>query len=337
MTKISSCRKVTYLILIGLLLCNLTGCMLLPKEEELKKVSFVKSDILDEYSFVTVERMDLEKSLNISCVYRQMQEEYLSFHVDDKEVEGVYVKIGDSVKKGSLLASLRVDELKDEINALEDSIEQIKHSISELKLKAKYDKEYVELEYKYSHLSKVEREQKILEIDDNLKSQLEGKENEITIKNLRLKEKQEILVGSKILAPIDGVVSYIMEDLENSKSQDNLAVIKMLNPEKCAFEIYNEGDASYLKVGEEYKVESEGITYEGTILPLESKKQSFLYLQPKETFTNMEVGQQGQINFVVESRKNVLALPNNVVHKAENYYFVYVIDEENIKRIKRWK
>ncbi len=332
-TRTNIFRRIICSILIGLFLCNLTGCMLLPKEEEERKVSFVKADELEQYSFISPERMDMEKNLDIPCVYRELEEELMSFKQGNQVVEDVFVEIGDAVTKGTLLASLRTADLDEEIKSLEESIKQIEQSVEQLKLAAESEKKYIELDYKYSKISKVERKQRVATIEDNLKINLEAKEDEMYIQNLRLKEKQEIMAGSRIYAPMDGVISYVKTELKESISQDNEAVIKMINPEKCAFEIFVTEESKYLKEGQTYTVDCDGGSYQGTIMPLTEKDPSYIYLQIKNPTMSLKVGDSGIIHYKADSRKNVLVLPTKKVHEGEGFNFVYVVNDDNIKAI----
>ena len=328
-------RKFMGSILIGLMLCDLTGCMLLPKEEEEHKVSYIKADVLDQYILISPQRVDIEKRTDISCIYKSVREENLSFKEDGQVVEEVYVNEGDRVKKGTLLANLRLADMEDEIKGIEDSITQTKQAINQLKLEASIEKENVEVDYKYNKISEKEKKQKISEIEYNLKSELEGKEDDIYIQNLRLKEKKEIVEGSKIYAPMDGVISYIEEELKDSLSKKDITVIKMIDSEKCAFEIYLSEQAATLKEGQTYTVDCEVGSFNGTILPYDKEKSSYIYLQIKNPPRNLSIGLSGIIHYAEDSRKNVLALPSNIVHKGEGYNFVYVINKDNIKVIQK--
>lgn len=335
MTRVSIYRIIMCSVLTSLLLFQLTGCMLLPKEEEERKVTFVKSDELQQYTFISPERIDLEKTVDIPCVYRQLEELNLGFQLDDHVVKGVYVNVRDAVKKGTLLAELEIGEMGDELKAMENEIESAKNAIEQIKLQASNDKENVELEYKYKHITKVEYNQRISEIQDNVKAATKEKEDAIYILNLRLKEKQDIISSSKIYAPIDGVISYVKTNLLDSMSEENIGVIKMIDPEKCAFEIYVSEDSTYLKEGETYTVEANGLSYEGVILGSDQENPSYIYLQMKEVPMNLEVGTSGAIRYLVDSRKDALVLPSKIIHEGEGFNFVYIVGDDNIKKIQK--
>ncbi len=322
-------------ILTGLLICNLTGCMLLPKEEQTRKVAYAKSDELEEYSLTKSQRMDLEKTLEIPCVYRQLEEESLSFHREKEMVVGVYVSKGQFVKKGMLLASLDTSTLKQEINMLEDQIEQAKQAIDQLQQKAEYDKKYIELDYKYKRVTKVEHDQTISTIEDNLETDVKSKSDEIYILNMRLEDKNETLSGSTIVAPMDGMISFVRTDLENSICEDGVAVIKLINPEKCAFEIYKSEETSFLHIGQTYSVESPVGTCEGTLLPPGKETDSYIYLKLNEIPGGLVVGDRGVLHYLADSKMNALVLPTAYVHDGEGFKFVYMLDENNIKVIRK--
>ncbi len=334
MTQVSIYRKAICSILAVLLLSNLSGCMLLPKEEEERQMLFVQADEVEEYSFVSPVRMDLEKILDIDCTYRQLEEENMSFKLDGQTIEEVYVATGDKVIKGTLLATLRMPDLEKELKSIEDSIVQLKQTIKQLKLDTETQKSNVEIDYKYKTISKAERDLKISEIESNLKSLLTTNEDQLHIINLRLKEKQEAIAGSKIYAPIDGVISYVKANLKGSISEENMAVIKMINPAKCAFEIFKTEDTAYLIEGQKYNVDCNGVIYEGTIMPISDEENS-IYLQMKEIPPNLTVGDIGSIHYLADSRKNAIVMPTNTIHEGEGFKFVYILNENNIKAIKK--
>ncbi len=333
MIKSSIQRKAMCSVLVVLLLFNLSSCMLFPKEEEERKVSFIKADKLEQYAFISPKRIDMEKYVDIPCSYRQRKEESLKFTVDGQLVEHVYCSAGDTVKKGTLLATLRTVDLEQEIMLLENAIGLMQRQIEQIKLKASYDKKYVELEYENKHIAKEEKEQRILMIEDSLKDELASKEDEKYIQTLRLKEKKEKLAGSRIYAPMDGVIGEIDSELENSYSIEGVEVITIINVEDCAFEIIVSDDTAYLQEGQTYLVDCEGSSYEGTLLHTKKKDSKFIYLQLKESSLNPEVGQRGSIRFLADSRKNTLVLPTSAIHEGKDYHFVYVLSENKVKKI----
>ncbi len=335
MIKSSIWQKVISTVLVGLLLCGLSGCMLLPQEKEEREVSFYKVEEIPQYSFISPERMDMEKVVDIPCVYRQKNDVQLSFNLANLRVNIVNVKSGDKVKKGTLLASLDMNDLEEEIKPLEQDIKLMKQSIEFLRLKASYDKQSAELEYKYNNITKVQMHQNIRTIEDNLKTEVEAKEDEIYIQNLMLEKKKKLLSEGKLYAPIDGVVSFVQEDLLGSLSEINSIVINMVDLSECAFEIYVSEDTGFLKTGEIYTVNCEGSSYEGTVLPQEGNKTGFIYLRLNKPPKNLSVGKNGFIRHLVAKKKNALVLPVDLIHKGEGYYFVYVVNKDNVKCIQK--
>lgn len=329
------CKKVLCLALTVLLLCSLTGCMLLPKEEKEREVVFVRNDELQEYELISPIRMDLEQTVDISCSYKQLEEITLNFTQDNYIVESVNISKGDTVKKGTLLAKLDTKGLEDEIREMEESILQEQKVIDQLKVQVANDKKYVELDYKYKNITKEERNQRLAEIEDVANNDIKAKEDEVYIKKLRLEEKKKIDEGSKIYAPIDGYISYVRDDLLGSVSNKELGVIKMIDPKKCAFAIYVTEESKVLKPGETYKVDCEGISCEGVLEPVSKEDSSFMYLRLKKPPQELQVGMNGVIHCLVDNKKDVLVLPSEIVHKGKDYYFVYMEDKNKVKVIRK--
>ena len=324
-------HKFVYSILILLMLCNLTGCMLLPKEEEARKVSFGRADEIGQYDFIVPERMDLEKAIDIQCTYTQTKEESMSFKVSNLTINKVNVNTGDYVKKGTLLGALDVNDLEQNISELEKSIKQNNLLIEQIRKREDYDKKYVDLEYKYKKITKEERNTRINIIVDNAKANIKSKEDDIYILGLQLKEKKEQLAGSRIYAPIDGCVTFVKGYLFNNLSEEGLCVFKMINPENCVFMIYPREDTSGLKVGQTYTIECEGKSYEGVLKTQKIEGADLLCLYLKKPPLNLQVDTIGVIHLKVENRKNALALPNSVIHYGEGFHLVYVVNKDNVK------
>lgn len=334
MTRERIFRKASISVLTVLLICNLSGCMLLPKEQEERKVTLAKADEVQEYTFISPRRMDLEKELDVGCTYRQMEQESLSFNLDDQIVNQVFVQEGDTVKKGDILATLQTEDMTSKIEEGKNTIEQVERSIKQDKQAAEAQKKQLALDYKYKKLSKAEYKRQLADVSDNLNLTLEEKEDEITIQKMRLQEEEELDKNSKILAPMDGTISYLKKDLLNSISKKGVAVFKMINPEKCAFEIFMNDDSKHLKDGQEYTVNCDGKLYTGKLMSIKGDE-SYVYIRLNKTPTDLEVGTSGTIHFPVDSRKNALVLPIQLIHECEGENFVYVENEKKIKCMKK--
>ena len=100
----------------------LSGCGSAQSEED-KLIIVEQAPKAVEYSMVETVVGDVVQTKEIECDYQQIEDMDLFFPVSERTVSKVYVKKGDSVTKGQLLAELEVGENVDErIKTLEYQI-----------------------------------------------------------------------------------------------------------------------------------------------------------------------------------------------------------------------
>ena len=99
-------RRICALLAALLLPAVLSGCFLLPTEEELPVLAVVDEQTAETYKLSYVTRGDLEQWVSITCRFQSLQQEHLRFQYDGRTVGKVYVEVGDDVVPGQLLAEL---------------------------------------------------------------------------------------------------------------------------------------------------------------------------------------------------------------------------------------
>jgi macrolide-specific efflux system membrane fusion protein len=94
-----------------MVLLLLSGCSLLPEEEELRTAPVVSAYEAEEYKYVLVTQGDMILKEDMVCFYEPTQEESLSFAVGGEYYGTVYVKAGDTVKRG-IAGELDLEDVK---------------------------------------------------------------------------------------------------------------------------------------------------------------------------------------------------------------------------------
>jgi len=147
-----------------------------------------------------------------------------------------------------------------------------------------------------------------------------------------LKEKED----SIIYAGMDGTVSYVKSQLEGSISVKDETAIKVIDSSECAFRLEDPEGSNYYLEGDKVtivnSIDSKKI-YETTVLP-KGEEEGIIYFQLDSPDFELSVGSRGTTTVVLEERKDVLALPSIAVHKTDEYYYVYYIDDNGIRSIK---
>ena len=127
-------KKVCAFILCGMAGLSLSGCGLLPKEEELPTAPILVEVETEEYTVAKVARGDVRITEIVRANYVPSASEKLAFRVGDEVVEKVYVQMGDVVKAGDVLAELDVSRQKDQLRQQQDRIDSLYLQLESMRL-----------------------------------------------------------------------------------------------------------------------------------------------------------------------------------------------------------
>ena len=296
--------------IIGLLcfsLCvSLGACGLLPKEEELRRTPVVRDFAGATYSYAKVSRGDVVRTKTVRCLYASAKEEQLSFEVGSENVTGVFVSLGDTVKKGDVLAETDTESLRAELK-------EVGYDIKREELKIKYLKELIRADPDGASGYKVSL--------DELSNP-----HEFTL--LKKEAIQEKILKRQITATTDGTVSYVKSDLKGSITKVGEAVIKIVSGDECYFTAekpdpdVKDGDAVEVMVG--------SVAYE-TVAKYDGET---LYFVAENAVEQPDVGSRGNANVVLGKAEDVLYLPNTVIRTIGGKKAVYFENEDGLKDLK---
>lgn len=323
--------------LLCLALCScqlLSGCNLLPVEEA-RPTLVVQATKNVDYDVETVKREDLVSAKLIYCTYVQLKDENLSFHLEGKKVEKVYVETGSTVKKGDLIAELDLG------NAVED-IKNLEYTIQTNEIQIKYTKNLKNLElekekelYKDGIITKEAYKKNVENIEKKYKSSINQYEDTLYIDKLRLDTYNELRETSKIYAGIDGIVSFVKDNLEGSYAILEEKVVRIIDNSHCAFRVETEYapyfiDGDIVQIGMGLSGEN---VYEA-VVSHDDENEEIVYFELLEPNFNLRVGDKGTINLILEQKDDVLTISNRALRKAEEFNYVYYINEDGIRSMK---
>lgn len=272
-----------------------------------------------------------------------------------------HVRIGDSVKKGDVLAELddepflrQVEDLKESIKNLKESHEGEKTSLKEeIANKKSLLSQWKEAEKKAKEeenqeaLAEVKKEIVIIEIDAKiLEKTLQHRE---ILYNLQLKQQTKKLEDSikktkqnQILAPFDGNIIALANVGRGHRIGEEQLILGIADPNdtRVTCEYIPESD---IENSAEYYLYKDGKKYEVTYLPYEKEVYASLILRqetPISTF--LYKGDEGEVNqgdyvlicVVKNKENNVLSVPVDTLYKDKNGQYAYV--DENGRKVKRY-
>ncbi|BFH12921.1 efflux RND transporter periplasmic adaptor subunit [Paenibacillus melissococcoides] len=107
-------RRAALALMCGMLLFT-SACSLLPDEEEEEVLPTITPPSVSKKPEYEVVRKDMIVPVSMTGKLMSDQEDILFFTLDNKPIKDIYVKNGDSVKKGQVIAELDVDDLKKDL------------------------------------------------------------------------------------------------------------------------------------------------------------------------------------------------------------------------------
>ncbi len=341
MTKNIGKKKWVALLLSVVLATVVSGC---GSEENKEEYLIVDNEIEPiDYSFATVVRGDVQTTARVRCTYLQTKDEEVSFPVSGKKVEKVYVKEGDTVVKGQILAELSGGGVQDDIDRLEYQINRNQVLLDQVLTNKQFD---IDIRNQAFDLwsnklwKDIESLRKDLEqIEKNYQYTIEDYEDAIALDQKELAKLRQDARNSNLYAGMSGTIASVADYLEGSTCTKDKVVIKIIDSSECLFatEDMELADCFEDGVGVNLNISSGTGVGDYVVLPYQKSKWTdtmYFKLSDEEEESSIEVGTDGMIKMVLDSRENVLTIPAKAVHRADGNAYVYVEGESGIREVK---
>lgn len=312
-----------------------SGCGETP---EVPTVAVDSNEAVISYSMVEATIDDVELTVRVDCSSVQTNDEEISFKVTGKYVDKVHVREGQSVKKGELLCELSSAQLEEDIENLTYKIKR-----NELQLGYLTMDEHLDIQEQWINLGPYTTNEVVGEsvkkIQENYARQRVLIEDELEFDREELAAKQKELRQSRLYASMDGTVYKLKKRLEGSTSKADEVIMTIIDNSECIFRVKGTEYKDLFKKGDMVSMIVSYSTAAGEYLltPYDmehwDENLSFsVYTGPDNA--TVEVGTMGTIYVATDSRKQVLTIPNNVLHQAGDKSFVYTLDEDNNREIR---
>lgn len=307
MTKL---KKMFYYFLSFSMILS-SGCSLMPKEEELPTAPIKEPYHAKEYIKTQVVCGDIIETVTIPAVFRASKIENIKFPEGNKRLEEVFVKAGDTVKIGDLVATLETGNLEERIRDLSNEIEL-------LSLGLKQEKEMMQL----TSLSRNSREI----------------EESIYIKKKRLEEWIQEKETCEIRAGIEGIVAYALDLNTELKSTKDVTILTILDEKSCYYEVDSQY-GSYFEGEDFVTIATNRGEYEGELyVPSETfveGSENNIYFKLLIPDFDIPIGSKGSIVRTINKREQVLIIPSDGVITTADGYYVYIEETDRFKSLKK--
>ncbi len=324
---------------IPLLLCvGLAAC---GKEEQVNKEIILEAEEENQvaYEMSPVVKGDVAQIIEIKCVYAQTEEIFLAFDIDKEVITDVYVEKGDVVEKGDKLVSVDVETAKDKVDELEYQLAVTRLDYKQLLETKQFEIEQANIDFTYTNMDedrKEELKEKLQKIEEEYKNAIIDAEDNIYMQEKRLKEAKDYVENGTLYAPIDGIVNFLKSDLVNTPTDKGVNVVSIYDENSCYFKSNNVEAMRYLDKSQTYTIVC-GLgkaRREYTVEPVlveEWKENIYFKLLDLDYDPNNII--KGTIELCTEEKQNVLTVDKNAIHTSGENYYVYVLDEEGIRRM----
>lgn len=306
---------------VGVALC-LTGCGILPTEEEFDAAPVLKEYEGASFNKVTVTRGTLEKTEEISGKYKGTVKE--DIEPDGASViKKIYVKKGDRVKAGDVV-------MQYELPGSEKTLKESNEKIEKTKLQITQARELMKLE--------VEKQKKIgggskeiANARNQYEQQIKALESSLELLKMDAKIAKEEIEEEQITASVNGVVTYVDSKAEGTYGTEGEAAIKIEGKKKNRFEA-NSKYASHCKEGDIVTIEVRGQEYKATVKK-DPESTDSVYFYPRSKL-NLEDGTVCSYQVILKEKKDILYLPSSIVYSMGDKHVVYYEDANGLKSTK---
>ncbi|MCJ8007546.1 efflux RND transporter periplasmic adaptor subunit [Lederbergia wuyishanensis] len=315
--KKSSSNRIKVYFLLGvfaLLSIFLGGCSFLPKEEPVLAPPLVEPAKLD-YETAEVKKGEIIKRVKGSGTMVPTSHHDLYYTKDGGRLKKISVREGDLVKKGQTLAELETGNLAFEI-----------------------DQAYIDLKKAQLRLQQMEAHQ-----DD--KYSIEMGKLDIQSINNRLYFMNNQLAESKIVSPIDGVITYVTEIRQGQgvPAYESLFQVAETTQLQIQYTAINANDLADVKLGMDVITNIKGEDIKGKVVQTPKDVPADIYEKNPDLYSKsilveaeklpeeIKVGDIAGIEIITAKKKDTLIIPKNGLRTTVGRNYVQVM-VDNTKR-----
>lgn len=332
MKRICSCLGAAALV-FSLTACSTTG----PDDEKVIIVEKEEEQLV--YKLTVASVGDVVKTERIKCTYQQMKDQDVSFALNGRRVTKVYVKEGDMVKKGQLLAELGSEDIRNQMDDLEYQIARNKMLLEHSQINEDNNISLLWANLLYYRMgSENSVKSQVANMQQSGRYYREDLQDKIDFDEQQLESLQKTVKQSSVYANMDGTVSFVKENLEGSTSEKDEVVISVIDNTDCLFTVEGVEYADRFKADDLLDMDVISGTGTGAYVlkpaHMEQWKEKLLFsIVEQPEGISPEVGAMGYMAIVVDKVENAICLPLEAIHVAEDKSYVYVLDDDGNRQL----
>ncbi|NJD03725.1 MAG: biotin/lipoyl-binding protein [Ruminiclostridium sp.] len=283
-----------------------SGCTLLPVEEEVLAPP-VREPQKVTYETMEVQKGTIEKIIRGTGYFVSVLRKDMFFQYGGGRLNKIYIKNGDKVKKGDLIAEL-------EVGAIDNDIAFQKLVVRKAQI----------------NLDRVSTQSELNGGGNKYELELAG--IDLEMEKMRLSNYYKELEKSKLLSEIDGEIVYL-KDVKQGDIINAYNVIASVADPKVLQLMYNGDKVSDFRNGMKVDVAIDDAHFTGEVAatPLDAPPDAdevakkSIKIKVDNLPDDIKFGDSASISLILEKKENVIVLPNYAVQNFAGRRFVNVL------------
>jgi len=319
-----SSYKRSIIIFLSLCLLVLPGCSLLPDEAEEEIIPDINPPQISKKPEYEVTTATLESKVQVIGKLISLEEETVFFSLDNKYLKELYVKTGDTVEAGQVIAELDVDDLHKTLR-----LERLAFKREETAMKDTLRQR--------DELDPVDFEERVITFEE---------------KRQRLSDMEEEIGKATLVAPFSGtIVSMNVKKGDLIKAYSPVAIIADTSQIVPAAKL-TKTELDKVAVGMEAQVTISNVgTFKGKVktLPVKStessgggnpggegsaieKPEDFLIVDIEGLPADVNRGTPISLSIITSRTENAIVIPPSTLRSIGSRTYVQVVEDGNTKR-----
>jgi len=351
--------KTLIFVTLGSMILSLSGCSLIPKEEEILAPK-LKEPPKVVFDTLVVKRSNFEMFEKVQATFIAARQIDLSFLNLNGRLKSINVTLGDEVKKGAILAELITGNLGNEIKQQEIALKKSQLNINTIKLNGQKDidiskRQLDSLKKKLKSMESIPDSYSKEEIKD-FKEQIEEKEivyknsvaiyqnnikvaeNDFDSCQLQLDTLNQSMNNSKLISPIDGTIDYITDIKDGTNIDAYTSIVSIVDTKNLNLSYSGDKSNKFslgTKVGiilNDFKTEGEVVMTPASIPAKTSEETNpTVYFKLSKLPAGVRHGDTANIILRQVTEDNVIVVNKNMIRTVGDRKFVNVL-QNGIKK-----
>lgn len=315
-------RTAGCLLAATLCVTSLSGCGILPTEEEFDAAPIVKEYEGNNYNKYTVKKGDMVQKESLICKYQGTTTTEITGGDAGEQIDKFLVKKGDKIKSEAKIAKYYVADEEAALKAAQREIKRLSLQVSQAR------------QLRAAELKKLKRtggnKEQRKNVNEQYGSEITGYESSLKLAKINLQEAKENMADNILTSEVGGTIIKLNKSLEGGYPSEDDVIAVVRGKKRNRFKITTDYVKRF-KNGQEVVVTVAGQQYKTRVKKTNSKK--YMYLVPKNTVA-LDNGVTGFVDLILQEKKNVLFVPAALVFDMGSKKVVYVEGDGGVKTIR---